>query len=153
MHWMDAPIHFIDFEGSLSSGILEYGVVTFKGGAFIQTRTRLCRATGRIRPDDVLVHGLDEDRLASHAPFSDDFDYFVSLRASGPLAAHYAHAENSMLKSVWAYPRVVPHFARPGTVHADWLFMPEDLRRRGIGSRCWRWPRKRPGGAAARVSP
>ena len=60
MHWMDASIHFIDFEGSLSSGILEYGVVTLKGGEIVHTRTRLCRAIGRIRPDDVLVHKLDE---------------------------------------------------------------------------------------------
>src|SRR5437763_1131424 len=99
MHWMDASIHFIDFEGSLSSGILEYGVVTLKGGEIVHTRTRLCRAIGRIRPDDVLVHKLEEESLAPCAPFTDDFDYFMSIRETGPLAARYAHAENSMLKS------------------------------------------------------
>ena len=30
----------------------------------MSVRTRLCRATGRVRPEDVAVHGLTEDTLA-----------------------------------------------------------------------------------------
>jgi len=120
MHWSAVPIHFIDFEGSVGSGVLEFGVVTLVGGEVIETRTRLCRASGRIRPEDAAIHGLAEAMVADAAPFSDDFAIFAALRESGPLAAHFAHVENSLLKAAWPYPRVSPHFGRPGTVHADW---------------------------------
>jgi DNA polymerase-3 subunit epsilon len=66
------------------------------------------------------VHGLQESTVAAQAPFSDDWEYFVGLRERGPFAAHYAHAENSLLKSVWSYPRAAPDFARPGGRVAEW---------------------------------
>jgi DNA polymerase-3 subunit epsilon len=120
MHWADTPIHFIDFEGSTGSGILEFGVVTLRGGAIAGTRTRLCRATGRIAAEDTAVHGLAAETVAAQAPFMDEWEYFAGLRGSGPLAAHFAHAENHLLKSVWAYPRSAPDFARPGKSAAEW---------------------------------
>jgi len=122
MRWTHVPIHFIDFEGSTVSGILEYGVVTLHGGMVVETTTRLCRAIGRVRAEDEAVHGLSAETVAKHAPFSDEFAQFATLRASGPLAAHYAQAENSLIKSAWPYPRVSPDFARMdrGTSLADW---------------------------------
>ena len=60
---------FLDFEGSLASGILEYGVVTLVGGGIAETATRLCRGTGRIRAADTAVHGLGERDVAG---FKDD---------------------------------------------------------------------------------
>jgi DNA polymerase-3 subunit epsilon len=114
MHWADTPIHFIDFEGNCASGVLEFGVVTLLGGCVLETHTRLCRATGRVRAEDRAVHGLSEETVARCAPFSDEFARFTALRESGPLAAHYAHVENSLLKSVWPYPRASPDFSRPG---------------------------------------
>ncbi|MDR0902381.1 MAG: 3'-5' exonuclease [Opitutaceae bacterium] len=123
MRWTDTPIHFIDFEGSLASGILEFGVATLHGGRVVGAHTRLCRATGRVRAEDAEVHGLSEERVAHCAPFSDEFARFTALREGGPLAAHYAHVENSLIKSVWPYPRVSPDFSRrekkPGAV-IDW---------------------------------
>lgn len=120
MHWADATIHFIDFEGSRTSGILEFGVVTLRGGAISGVRTRRCAATGRIAPEDAAVHGLRAEALAGAAPFSAEWEYFAGLRESGPLAAHFAHAENSLLKSVWAYPRAAPDFAQPGRSTSEW---------------------------------
>jgi DNA polymerase III epsilon subunit-like protein len=120
MRWKDQPIFFLDFEGSLASGILEYGVVTLLGGGIGETKTRLCRATGRVRPEDAAVHGLLESEVAVHPPFSADWEYFAGLRERGPLAAHYAHTENSLLKSIWPYPRSSPDFARPGERMAEW---------------------------------
>src|SRR5665648_370866 len=114
MLWTEQPIHFVDFEGSLTSGILEYGVVTLRAGKVMTVRSRLCRPLGRIRAEDVAVHGLSEAALAGCAPFADEFECFALLRATGPLAAHFAGAENSLLKSVWAYGRAAPDFARPG---------------------------------------
>ncbi len=120
MPWSDQPIHFIDFEGSLSSGILEYGVVTLCGEAILGVHTRLCGATGRVRPEDAEVHGLDAEAVAGLAPMADDFGLFTGLRDQGPLAAHFAGAENTLIKGVWPYPRTSPDFARPGGAVTDW---------------------------------
>jgi DNA polymerase-3 subunit epsilon len=120
MRWTEQPIFFVDFEGSSVSGILEYGVVTLLGGRVVETKTRLCRATGRVRAQDSEVHGLHESDLAGQAPFADEWNYFTDLRERGPLAAHYAGVENGLLKSVWPYPRRSPDFARPGEQVVDW---------------------------------
>jgi len=120
MSWTAQTVHFVDFEGSLASGILEYGVVTLQQGRVVALHTRLCRATGRIRAEDTAVHGLGEEALAGCAPFAEDFELFAAWRARGPLAAHFAGAENSMLKSAWPYGRTAPDFSRPGETTADW---------------------------------
>jgi DNA polymerase III epsilon subunit-like protein len=120
MRWVEQPVHFLDFEGSLSSGILEYGVVTLRGARILETRTRLCRATGSVRPEDAAVHRLHEEDVAACAPFADDWEYFAGLRGSGPLAAHYAGVENALLKAVWPYPRTSPDFGKPGEQAAGW---------------------------------
>jgi DNA polymerase-3 subunit epsilon len=120
MRWTDVPIHFIDFEGGAVSGILEFGVVTLRGGQIVETRTRLCRAVGRIRAEDSAVHRLTAQGVEAQAPFLVEFDYFAGLREIGVLAAHFAGTENALLKSVWPYPRTSPDFARPGNRLADW---------------------------------
>ena len=120
MRWTEQPIFFVDFEGSRASGILEFGVAEVLGGRITAARTRLCRATGRVRPEDAAVHGLQEAMLADAAPFGDEWEYFAGLRERGPLAAHYAGVENGLLKSVWPYPRNSPDFARPGESAIEW---------------------------------
>jgi DNA polymerase-3 subunit epsilon len=120
MRWTEHPIFFIDFEGSHASGILEYGVVTLLGGRVTSTLTRLCAPAGRVRPEDTKVHGLGEESVAGCAPFSADWELFAKNRERGPFAAHYAGAENALLKSVWPYPRSSPDFARPGAILAEW---------------------------------
>jgi DNA polymerase-3 subunit epsilon len=120
MSWTEQPIFFVDFEGSRLSGVLEYGVVTLRGGEVVETRTRLCAPTGRVRPEDTAVHGLQAEALAGRAPFAGEWEYFAGLRERGPLAAHYAGVENGLLKGVWPYPRSSPDFARPGERTIDW---------------------------------
>ena len=120
MSWAETPIHFLDFEGNAASGIIEFGVVTLRGGEIAGTRTRLCRALGRVAPEDTAVHGLTEPALGTCAPFRDEWEYFAGLRESGPLAAHFAQAENYLLKLAWAYPRSAPDFARPGKTTTEW---------------------------------
>lgn len=120
MSWTAQPIHFVDFEGSRVSGVLEYGVVTLRGGEILSTRTRLCAPIGRVRPEDTAVHGLRADALSQEAPFATDWDFFADLRERGPMAAHYAGVENALLKGVWPYPRNSPNFARPGESIVDW---------------------------------
>lgn len=120
MRWTEQPIFFVDFEGSRTSGILEFGVAEVLGGKIVSAQTRLCRATGAVRPEDVAVHGLQEAMLAGERPFADEWEYFAGLRERGPLAAHYAGVENGLLKSVWPYPRNSPDFARPGESVIEW---------------------------------
>ena len=120
MSWTEQPIFFVDFEGSRTSGILEFGVVELHRGKIVSTRTRLCRATGAVREEDAAVHGLRAPALAGLAPFADEWNYFLSLRELGPMAAHYAGVENGLLKGVWPYPRSMPDFARPGERVVDW---------------------------------
>jgi DNA polymerase-3 subunit epsilon len=120
MSWTKQPIFFVDFEGSRSSGIIEFGVVEIFAGSIVAARTRLCRPTGVIRAEDTAVHGLDEQALTNYAPFSTEWEYFAGLRERGPLAAHYAGVENGLIKSVWPYPRMSPDFARPGERVLDW---------------------------------
>lgn len=120
MRWTNLPIHFIDFEGNATSGIIEFGVVTLRNGGIAETRTRLCQASGRISAEDAAVHGLREPELWEAAPFNEEWEYFAGLRETGPLAAHFAHVENHLLKTVWAYPRSAPDFARPGRTGAEW---------------------------------
>jgi DNA polymerase III epsilon subunit-like protein len=118
--WIDQTIFFVDFEGSRSSGVLEYGVVTVLRGEIVETKTRLCRAIGRVRAEDTAVHGLSSEMLASQRQFADEWEFFAGLRERGPLAAHYAGVENALLKSAWPYPRSSPDFARPGERVVDW---------------------------------
>jgi len=120
MRWTDQPIFFLDFEGSLASGVLEYGVATLRGGRVVEARTRLCAATGPVRAEDAAVHGLRAADVAAQPPLAADWEYFAGLRERGPLGAHYAQVENSLLKSVWPYPRTAPDFARPGGRATDW---------------------------------
>ena len=118
--WTEQPVFFIDFEGSRSSGVLEYGVVTLVGGRVCAASGRLCGATGRVRPEDTAVHGLDRGMVAEQPLFSADWEAFAGLREKGPLAAHYAGVENALLKSVWPYPRLSPDFARQEGTVLDW---------------------------------
>jgi len=118
--WTEQLIHFVDFEGSVASGILEYGVVSMRGAEIVEAHTRLCRATGRVRTEDVAVHGIEASAVAGAAPFTDDFELFAQWRETGPLAAHFANAENTLIKAVWPYPRTSPDFARPGASATEW---------------------------------
>jgi DNA polymerase III epsilon subunit-like protein len=120
MSWADTPIHFIDFEGNATSGILEFGVVTLHGGGIAGTHTRLCRATGRIGAEETAVHGLTAEGLVTEAYFAAEWERFAGLRGTGPLAAHFAPVENSLIRKVWPYPRESPDFARPGRTATEW---------------------------------
>jgi DNA polymerase III epsilon subunit-like protein len=118
--WTEQLIHFIDFEGSLGSGVLEFGVVTLRGAAIEQVRTGLCAPTGYIPDEDIALHGLAPADLAGRLPFTSEWEYFAGLRRSGPLAAHYAGVENSLIKQVWPYARSSPDFIHLGRQTVEW---------------------------------
>lgn len=120
MLWTDVPIRMIDFEGSHASGILEFGVVTLHHGRITGATGRYCRARGRVRPEDREIHGLDEGVVAHAAPFEEEFARFSAWRQEGPFAAHYANAENTLIKTAWSYNREAPDFSAPGRRTREW---------------------------------
>ena len=95
-------------------------MATLHDGEVVAAVTRLCQPTGRMRREDIEVHGLDETALSGATPMAEDFAAFTEWRKTGPLAAHFSGAENSLLKSVWPYPRSSPDFTRPDRQSTEW---------------------------------
>lgn len=106
--WKLLPVYMMDFEGSASSGVVEFGVAVLEGGEIRTTHTGLCRPTGFISARDREVHGIGEAETRDRAPFSDAYKAFVAFRRRGVFAAHNRHAENAFLKATWAVPPTVP---------------------------------------------
>lgn len=120
MHWTETPIHIIDFEGTLGTGIIEYGVVTLHHGKVTHTHTRLCKALKTISLYDTSLHGISMSDTEVADPFANDWPLFIELRTGGAFGAHHASTENSFIKNVWPYPRQVPDFSQPNRRHAQW---------------------------------
>ncbi len=120
MLWTDSPIHFVDFEGNRECGIIEYGVATLLNREIVATQTRLCMAHAEIRSIESQLHGIQYSATQNKNPFSDEWEYFNQLRKSGPLAAHHASTENSLLKVVWPYPNYSPDFLNTDQEIAEW---------------------------------
>jgi len=101
--WENTIIHFIDFEGSKASGVVEYGIATFQNYTITNTYTRLCAPVRAIPPIEYGIHKIKTDLANSFPPFSQDFALFKKLRKTGSFAAHNAAAENALIKEVWPY--------------------------------------------------
>ena len=120
MHWTESLIHFIDFEGTSSCGVIEYGIVTLKGFDIRKCETRLCLAQGEIPVRESRQHGILKSDTSGQAPFSQEWERFSGLRLSGPLGAHHAVTENRLLKNTWPYPSQSPDFLHSDKTVAQW---------------------------------
>lgn len=120
MHWSSIPIHIIDFEGTASSGIIEYGIVSLHQNEIIATHTRLCGAIGELTPQDIRQHGITKNMIENIQPFSQEWELFIKMREKGPLGAHHAHTENMLLKNTWPFPKTVPDFMNLNESCATW---------------------------------
>lgn len=120
LYWDEAPIHVIDFEGGPQCGIVEFGVVTIKGSSIDSVATRLCQPKAPIPKNEWSVHRISTAEASSEMPFRQEWERFASLREMGPLSAHFASAENSMLKSVFPYPRKSPSWLDDGKSVVSW---------------------------------
>lgn len=116
----DIAVHFVDFEGNSSYGIVEFGVVTVKNNIISKTYSRLCQAQGPITPAESRIHGIHYSDTQHEAPFVKEWDTFVNFRRTGVLAAHYAHFDNHLLKSIWSHPPFCPDFFNHGKSVAQW---------------------------------
>lgn len=114
------PIHVIDFEGSRTSGIVEYGVVTLRGRLIDATATRLCAPVGTISDMDRRQHGISEAEASAEMPFQAEWSQFANMRDTGPLCAHNAAVEDGFLRSVWPFPRNAPDFSDEGRRTPSW---------------------------------
>ena len=115
----DIPVYAIDFEGSLQTGILEYGIVGFtpQNGIFF-TETKLCRNKTAIPESESSCHGLRAENLASHEDFSKHLNTFINLRQKALFCAHNATFENRLLSD---YCPVVPDaYAIPQIPSHQW---------------------------------
>ena len=110
----------MDFEGSPSSGVVEYGLVSLRDGEIRSIETALCRPVGHIPEKDRAVHGIEDSSVRSRAPFSDYYEKFVELRRKGVFAAHNRFAENTFIKNVWALPPTVPDWREGASSAQEW---------------------------------
>lgn len=117
--WHQHAIHFLDFEGSLRSGILEYGLVTVKDFSVVRMETRLCRGTGVIPEMEAATHQIRGADVVDASPLSESWELFRDLRATGPFGAHHAGVENGLIKSVWPYTSQCRNFMT-GELDVDW---------------------------------
>ncbi len=118
MHlYYTTPLHFIDFEGTIEDGILEYGVVTLLGGAIQGVYTGFCRPRGGGCGSTLpgCVHGLKKENLAKYSPFDEQWALFSSLRKGGLFAAHHASVEHTLLRSYWPFHSQSPDFLGAST--------------------------------------
>lgn len=94
----------IDFEGSPRYGVVEYGVVTLRGGQIEQTHSALCRPEVEMTAKEISLHGIRTHDAAGAPPFAEHRELFFSLHKTGAFCAHHASVENGFLKRTWAYP-------------------------------------------------
>lgn len=93
-------IYAMDFEGSLATGILEYGLVGIDSvdGVF-SAETAFCKNRGRISDAEFAQHHISAKRVARYGDFIKVVPKFVELRRNGFFCAHNAAFENSLLNS------------------------------------------------------
>ena len=105
MNWGKASIGVLDFEGTVRTGVVEFGMVVTRGASIVETDTATCCPEAELLPEDERAHGLREKDLAGATPFRERLGLFSGLRASvDALGAHHAVVEENLLKAVWPYP-------------------------------------------------
>ena len=115
----EISVYAIDFEGSLQTGILEYGIVGFtpRKGIFF-TETKLCKNKADIPINEISCHGLCAESLATYEDFSRHLDIFIRLRQKALFCAHNAAFENRLLSDYCPVPPKV--YAIPLLKNQQW---------------------------------
>jgi DNA polymerase-3 subunit epsilon len=93
-------VYVVDFEGSLATGILEYGLVGIDSieGIF-SAEGAFCKNRGRISDAEFAQHHISEERVAGYEDFINVVPRFAELRAKSFFCAHNAAFENALLNS------------------------------------------------------
>ncbi|MDR0535670.1 MAG: 3'-5' exonuclease [Puniceicoccales bacterium] len=118
--WSEIPVHVLDFEGSVRTGVIEYGIATLHRGEIVATHTRLCAPLASVPPKETRCHGLRDTDLANAGPFSENWGFFAEMRRTGFFCAHHVSTEQTLLKATWPYPGAMPDHAHPGEFLNAW---------------------------------
>ena len=93
-------VYVADFEGSLATGILEYGLVGIDSvDGIFSAETAFCKNRGRISDTEFAQHHISEEQVAKCGDFINVVPKFVELRAESFFCAHNAAFENALLNS------------------------------------------------------
>ena len=103
-------IHFIDFEGSTRTGVVEFGITTLRMGRLETTHTRLCGARATLFSREIEVHGITNNAVEGCEPMENSWELFRSLRENGLFAAHNHVVENTLINQVWPHGGIFPSF-------------------------------------------
>lgn len=88
----------IDFEGSLTTGILEYGVVEISSKQGIcAVQTHLCKNRREIPEEERNCHGISANQLDQCLDFSAYLPQFMAWRSQNLFCSHNAIFEDSLL--------------------------------------------------------
>lgn len=119
----DTPIYAIDFEGSKSLGIVEYGVAKILRGEVTEVYTAICAPKRAISPKDEKFFGISNKTARTFAPFEAHCDLFSQLRSIGIFAAHNHSTEDTLLRTHIPSPGRVRNFfcARDTLSWSPWL--------------------------------
>jgi DNA polymerase III epsilon subunit-like protein len=117
---LQTPIYFIDFEGTSTSGIIEFGIVCIESLTITSAQTQLCAPKGPISAYDLNCHHLTESILKPYPTFDQHWTLFATLRTCGPFAAHHATTENTLLRSIWPYGPPSNDFISPNKTIYTW---------------------------------
>ncbi len=96
---ISTPIFVIDFEGSESCGVVEFGVVEICNMQIVNAKTAICAPKKDISKKDALFFGIDTHRASKESSFTEHLEYFALLRKRGIFAAHNAATEKNLLNS------------------------------------------------------
>lgn len=93
---MKYPIYFIDFEGNITNGINQYGIIKIYNKKIIS-----------------FYHGTTMNNNA--------WNLFSKLRKKGPFASHNSSIEYNLLKKYWPFcPKVKNFFSKQLIINNEW---------------------------------
>ena len=96
----DFSVYVIDFEGSLQTGILEYGIVEVSStNGILGADTQLCKNKTNISHLEQECHHLKSDNLSHCSYFEDHLELFIKARQNAFFCAHNAAFENTLLSA------------------------------------------------------
>ncbi|MBO7521510.1 MAG: hypothetical protein J6T16_04650 [Opitutales bacterium] len=106
----EIPIFAIDFEGSKSIGIVEFGAVGILNGEIFFAKEALCAPEKDIDLKTQKITGIANELAAQNPPFEANYELFAQMRTRGIFAAHNFHTEDSLLRRYFPCPCRVKNF-------------------------------------------
>ena len=106
----EIPIFAIDFEGSKSIGIVEFGAVGILNGEIFFSRGGMCAPEKSIDIKTQKITGITNELAAQNPRFEAHCELFAQMRSRGIFAAHSFHTEDSLLRHYFPCPCRVKNF-------------------------------------------